>query len=198
MGQKQPPCPTEEVEQIQLMDWVERVGTAQYPELAMLHHIPNGGKRGKGEAGRFRAMGTKSGVPDLCLPVPRGPYHGLYIELKRLRGGTLRPDQHQWLDALTAQGYVACMCRGQEAAKKALLWYLSLPADEVQPNWTEATIYDPDPGRYTAGTAPVPAPATPPDHQDPARTSAGRRHTRSCPGPAAGAAHDNREGGGRP
>lgn len=55
----------------------------QWPELALLHHIPNGGTRDAVEAKHLKQQGVKSGVPDLCLPVPRGQYHGLYIEIKR-------------------------------------------------------------------------------------------------------------------
>lgn len=50
----------------------------QWPELALLHHIPNGGTRDAVEAKHLKQQGVKSGVPDLCLPVPRGQYHGLY------------------------------------------------------------------------------------------------------------------------
>ena len=85
-----PNCPTEEQEQRLLLAWAARTGR---PELRLLHAIPNGGKRLKSEAARLQAMGVKPGVPDLCLPVPRGKYHGLYIELKRLYGGRVSPAQ---------------------------------------------------------------------------------------------------------
>ena len=70
----------------------------------------------------------KSGVPDLCLPVPRGAYHGLYIEMKRLRGNTTTEDQDDWLEFLTRQGYLAVVCRGWEAASKIILGYLGMGA----------------------------------------------------------------------
>ena len=60
----------------------------QWPELALLHHIPNGGTRDAVEAKHLKQQGVKSGVPDLCLPVPRGQYHGLYIEMKTESGHT--------------------------------------------------------------------------------------------------------------
>lgn len=65
------PVPTESVEQISLFRWAN-YSRGRYPELALLHHIPNGGTRSKSEAGRFRAEGVKAGVPDICLPVARG------------------------------------------------------------------------------------------------------------------------------
>lgn len=76
--------PTEEEEQAILFRWAE-LSRATMPELEMLYHIPNGGLRSKTEAARFKAAGVKAGVPDICLPVARGEYHGLYIELKDSR-----------------------------------------------------------------------------------------------------------------
>ena len=97
------PVPTEAQEQITLMNWAA-LQSGKYPELKLLYHVPNGGSRNKAEAGRLRAEGVKAGVPDLCLPVPRGGYHGLYIELKRQRGGRASDNQVEWLDALSKQG----------------------------------------------------------------------------------------------
>lgn len=42
------------------------------PELKLLYHVPNGGKRDKRTATALRRQGVKAGVPDLCLPVARG------------------------------------------------------------------------------------------------------------------------------
>ena len=41
--------------------------------------VPNGGKRSKSEAGRLKAEGVKSGVPDLCL-IYDGMYYGLEVK----------------------------------------------------------------------------------------------------------------------
>ena len=69
-------------------------------------------------------MGVRAGVPDVCLPVPRGKYHGLYIEMKRADGGRLRPDQEGWLEALREQGYRAEVCHGFDAARLVITEYL--------------------------------------------------------------------------
>ena len=89
-----------------------------------MFHIPNGGKRGKVEAIRFKAEGVKAGVPDICLPVPRGEWHGLYIELKRREGGRVSQDQVDWMEALMRQGYYTAICRGCEDAQRVILAYL--------------------------------------------------------------------------
>ena len=79
---------------------------SRWPELRLLHAIPNGGKRDIRTAAMLKAEGVKPGVPDICLPVPRGGKHGLYIELKRRKGGTVSKAQEAWIRALMAQGFV--------------------------------------------------------------------------------------------
>lgn len=101
----------------------------QWPELALLHHIPNGGTRDPVEAKHLKQQGVKKGVPDLCLPVPHGRYHGLYIEMKR-EGESPSEDQKWWGEKLQLYGYSWAVCRGYEEAVSVLQWYLSLP-DEV-------------------------------------------------------------------
>ena len=123
-ARKKMPCPTEGVEQATLFSWAQ-MRTYWYPELNLMFHIPNGGKRSKAEAGRFRAEGVKSGVPDLCLPVPRGRYHGLYIEMKTESGHTTAV-QEWWGERLQAQGYAWRVCHGWQAAVALLEWYLQL------------------------------------------------------------------------
>ena len=117
------PVPTEAQEQITLFRWAE-MQSGKYPELKLLYHVPNGGSRHKAEAGRLRAEGVKAGVPDLCLPVARGGCHGLYIELKRQRGGRTSDLQTGWLEALMEQGYQVAVCKGWEAAAKTIIQYL--------------------------------------------------------------------------
>ena len=96
----------------------------QYPELALLFHIPNGGRRDAAEAANLKKQGVKPGVPDLFLPVPRGDYHGLFIELKRRDGGRLSETQKGWLLALERQGYAAVVCHGARDAVDVLIKYL--------------------------------------------------------------------------
>lgn len=89
-----------------------------------MFHIPNGGTRAKSEAGRFKAEGVKAGVPDIFLPVPRGEYAGLFIEMKRRKGGRVSIDQSMWLEALKKQGYRTAVCRGWEQARDVIGGYL--------------------------------------------------------------------------
>lgn len=116
--------PTEEQEQAAVFEWVVLM-EKQFPELACLFHIPNGGLRSKPEAVRFKRIGVKPGVPDLFLPVARGGWHGLFIEMKRQKGGKLSEDQKAWLDALTEQHYMAVRADGAEQACDILYKYLT-------------------------------------------------------------------------
>lgn len=117
------PVPTEAQEQTTLLSWAS-MQSGKYPELSLLYHVPNGGHRSKAEAGRFRAEGVKAGVPDLCIPVARGGYHGLYIEMKRTRGGRISAKQAEWCEALMKQGYSVALCYGWEAAAETIMQYL--------------------------------------------------------------------------
>ena len=116
-------APTEAQEQAALIRWAQSQ-RRRWPELELMFHIPNGGSRHRAEAAHLQAQGVKAGVPDLCLPVARGPYHGLYIELKRQKGGRLSIAQTEWLQALQAQGYRAVVCAGWESARDTIVEYL--------------------------------------------------------------------------
>lgn len=115
--------PTEGEEQATLFHWCDMVN-GKYPELQLLFHIPNGGERRKSEAARMKAEGVKPGVPDLFLPVARVNYHGLFIEMKRRKGGRVSDEQREWIGNLLANGYAVEVCRGWEEAKDAIENYL--------------------------------------------------------------------------
>ena len=107
-----------------LFNWAQ-YQYARYPELELLYHIPNGGKRDARTAANLKRQGVKAGVPDLHLPVARGGYNGLYIELKV---GSNKPTQLQkkWLSSLNEQGYLAVVCYGWQQAAEQLINYLEL------------------------------------------------------------------------
>ena len=118
-------CPLESDEQQALFSWT-RLMEGKHPELKLLYAIPNGGLRNMPEAVRFTKEGVRRGVPDMCLPVARGKYHGLYIELKRIRGGKVSPEQEEWIERLNRQGYRAAVCRGFDEAKKTIEEYMKM------------------------------------------------------------------------
>lgn len=115
--------PYESAEQAALFKWAA-MAAGKYPELRLMYHVPNGGSRNPLEAHNLKMQGVRRGVPDIVLPVPRGGYHGLYIELKRRKGGRLSEDQKVWIDRLNHLGYRAVVCRGWDAARAEIETYL--------------------------------------------------------------------------
>jgi VRR-NUC domain len=103
--------PTEFYEQVRLATWLDKMGIRFYA-------IPNGGLRSYTEAVKLKRGGVKAGVPDICIPMPSGGFHGLYIELKRTVGGKLSSEQAEWLAFLDDQGHIAVCAKGFEEAKR--------------------------------------------------------------------------------
>lgn len=110
----------EENLQIQCVKWF----SIQYPKLALLlHHSPNGGKRNRLEAVRFKQMGTRAGFPDLILSFPNAKYHGLFIELKS-RKGVQRDTQKAMQSLLEQAGYRYQIVRSFDSFRDCVYKYL--------------------------------------------------------------------------
>ena len=113
---------TEAQEQRFLFQWAG-YAEQQFPELKLLHHVPNGGKRDARTAASLKKEGVKAGVPDICLPVGRGGYLGLYIELKVGKNKTSLK-QKEWIEKLRQQGYRVEVCYGWLEAKEEIEQYM--------------------------------------------------------------------------
>lgn len=70
------------------------------------------------------AQGVKPGVPDLFIPRAAGKYHGLFIEMKREKGGKLSIAQAEWIALLRKEGYAARVCAGFDAARQTIERYM--------------------------------------------------------------------------
>lgn len=116
--------PTEAQEQTTLFKWAALMAR-KWPELRLLHHIPNGGSRNAIEAARLKAQGVKPGVPDIFLPCAKKGFYGLYIELKRQKGGRVSEEQKSMIDALRDEGYKVAVCKGWEEAKNVITEYMN-------------------------------------------------------------------------
>lgn len=115
---------TEAQHQAQVFKWALQPEIRRtYPELKLLHHIPNGGKRDPIEAKHLKQQGVKKGVPDLHLPVARGGFHSLYIEMKTEKGRA-SPEQRWWLEELASEGNCCIICKGWREAVKCIEGYL--------------------------------------------------------------------------
>ena len=117
--------PSEATEQTWLFEWIAQMAFLRWPELELAFHIPNGGSRNKIEAARLKAQGVKAGVPDIFVSVPRCGYHGLYIEMKRQKGGKVREGQKDMIPKLRAQGYRVEICKGFHSAADVIEQYMT-------------------------------------------------------------------------
>lgn len=113
----------ESAEQRALFKWAA-ARSATAPDLGLMFAIPNGGPR-SGHPGILTAEGVKRGVPDICLPVARDRYHGLWIEMKAGRG-KLTADQTRWLTMLQKQGYMVFLAYGWAEAAEVIEAYLEI------------------------------------------------------------------------
>ncbi len=114
--------PTEHQEQAALIMWFQ----SAYPPAIKnrLFAVPNGTNKSRASASRHMAEGLRPGVPDLMLPIPASGYHGLFIEMKRAKGGKLSDAQRDWLEFLESKGYMSVVCYGFEEAKEVISKYL--------------------------------------------------------------------------
>ena len=97
----------------------------QHPELRLMFHVPNEGKRSVYSGAELKRAGLKKGVPDVMLPVARKGYNGLAIEMK---AGKNKPTEEQknWLMGLAGEGWLCYVCRGYEAAATVLGDYMDI------------------------------------------------------------------------
>ena len=98
--------PTEHEEQRELVRWFRQT----WPGVRIFA-IPNGGARSKATAGRLKAEGVSPGVPDLFIPA-----WGLWVEMKRQKGGALSAAQKDWIEYLTICGYRCIVAKGADDA----------------------------------------------------------------------------------
>lgn len=111
--------------QTTLFRWAQQpIIRHKYPELKLLFHIPNGGRRDPIEAKHLKQQGVKRGVPDLCLPIAKKGFNALYIELKTDKG-IVSEYQKWWLTELSKVKNKAVVCRGWKEAAQCLIEYLS-------------------------------------------------------------------------
>jgi hypothetical protein len=113
-----------------VIEWAQR-NEGNYPELKWLYSSLNGifipGSRQMAYKiiNHMKQEGMKKGVLDLCLPVARHDYHGLYIDVKRDKKSEIQPEQIEFMDFLAQQGYYGTICVGYDETVETLTWYLN-------------------------------------------------------------------------
>lgn len=117
---------SEAAEQTALFCWAALPeNQKRFPELKFMFHVPNGGTRDKREAGAFKAQGVKPGVPDICLPVRRLQWSGLWIEMK-YGNNRPSPEQNAYLTFLQSQGFATVVCYSWVHASQMVESYLTM------------------------------------------------------------------------
>ena len=102
--------PTEHFEQVAFVNWAR----ANYPDL-LIYAIPNGGFRMPQTRKHLKSEGVQPGIPDLHIPELN-----LYIEMKRVKGGSLSKVQKHIIAHLKLIGCRVEVCLGFQEAKEVL------------------------------------------------------------------------------
>ena len=95
----------------------------RYPK-GLIYAIPNGGQRNVIVASKLKAEGVLSGVPDLCIPIAKKGYNGLYIELKNGKDGKVSDNQKTIMEKLQSEGYRCEVCRSFDEFKTIIDNYM--------------------------------------------------------------------------
>jgi hypothetical protein len=103
--------PTEHEEQREFVRWFRQ----SYPAVRIFA-IPNGGARSQREGSRFKLEGVSPGVPDLFIPEWL-----TWVEFKKQKGGSVSPEQREWMAYLDSVGHKTYVARGAEAGKAFIL-----------------------------------------------------------------------------
>ena len=85
----------------------------------LIFAIPNGEKRAMTVAKRLKAEGVVSGIPDLFVPE-----WCLWVEMKRVKGGRLSPDQKDVIEYLESIGQTVLVGKGAKQASELVLKYV--------------------------------------------------------------------------
>jgi hypothetical protein len=74
---------------------------------------------------KMARTGYVKGFPDLFIYEPRGEFHGLAIEMKKVKGSKIEPEQVQWQEQLRNRNYASYICKGNEEAIKVIDEYFN-------------------------------------------------------------------------
>lgn len=108
--------PTEHEEQRELVRWFRKT----WPGVRIFA-IPNGGQRSMATAARLKAEGVSSGVPDLFVPA-----WGLWVEMKRSKGGSVSAEQKDWITYLESVEFCCIVGKGADDAKRQIQAFVTI------------------------------------------------------------------------
>lgn len=105
--------------------------------MTQLIKTTNEGKMTENQRWNMIHLGMRPGAADLFLAKPSKGYHGLFMEVKRVRGyytpSVMRSDRWQaqeaFLKEMRDEGYAAEFVFGWEYGRRLVSDYLDLPCD---------------------------------------------------------------------
>lgn len=117
------PIPTEAQDMEAIFQWRDVV-VGTYPELKLLHHIVNEGRRGFVAQRAFKRQGGLKGMLDIHLPVARCGFNSLYIEQKR-EGNKPTKEQLEIAKLLRKEGNAVFLSYSHEQSERIILDYIT-------------------------------------------------------------------------
>lgn len=119
----------EDSELIKFFDWV-RINEKFDSRFTAIYHVANERRTSMHKGKIFKQKGVRSGVPDVCVPIPSGMYPGLYIEFK-VRPNQLSDSQKSFIKTLLQIGHLVVVAWSAEEAITIVREYLNEPAKMV-------------------------------------------------------------------
>ena len=117
--------PKEKDEQKALFKWASTHRLHSGHRLSeLMWASTNGGKRDIRTAVSMKAQGAKAGIPDIFIAFPSKHYHGMFIELKRIKKGSVSKIQQRIIDLLNEFDYHAVVAYGWYDAMSKITDYL--------------------------------------------------------------------------
>lgn len=113
--------------QTSIFDWARIVKVKEGGYLFdFMTASANGGSRNVLEARNLKRSGVSAGFPDISILMPRGQFHGMFLEVKKEKNYAFSDKQKSWLDRLNKVGYYANVGFGFDECKSLIESYLSL------------------------------------------------------------------------
>jgi len=114
--------PLEKDEQKAVVAWCR---AKHVPIFASMNGVMIGGENKFAMIANLKAQGLEVGTPDLFIPIAKNGYHGLFIEVKRIKRSVVRPEQVAWIELLNKNGYKAVIAYGYQESIEYIGAYLA-------------------------------------------------------------------------
>lgn len=121
-----------------VFDWIFAMQSA-HPVLRFMMHVPNGGVRSKGEAGKLKAMGVRKGISDVICPFTSGSFKGFACELKAPKG-RCTPEQTDYLEEAKSDGWLTGVCFSLDEFVVMAQAYLGVAVGSLVPATAPADV----------------------------------------------------------